>query len=293
MNSDNNNNSNNRTNQNNLVAILIGFGLIILAIIIIFWRFHISQNNLDQLDIKQNTAKKNKNIIKNKYSSIKVNDLAQKINANEDVNIIDLRDATDFEAVHIVGSQNIVLANLKKTINSLDKHKEYIIVDTLGITPSERQALKIFTEQGFKQVSYLEGGITQWENQLEPSIYSGNPYSIADQSKVDYINTTELQKLLAKNKKTTYLIDVRDSADFKGSHIPGAVNIELANLEKLRKQIPLDKRIIVYDNNGLLAFKGAVRLFGMRILNVSVLSDGFSAWKQKKLPVEKTKEKTN
>ncbi len=275
-----------KTNNTNLTPILIGLSLSALVIVIIFWKLRISQNKITTKNSQKKESQKKEST--KQYTSIKASNLAKKININKNFKIIDLRTNTDFKATHIVGSQNFSLTELSKTLSDFDKHMEYILIDTLGLTSTEIKALKMFQEKGFKKISYLEGGITQWENQLEPTVSFGNPYSIVDQSKVNYINSSELQKLLGEDIKSVYLIDVRTKNEFRQGHISGAENISLANLEKSRHQIPTGKRIILYDNNGLMAFQGAVRLFGMSILNVSVLSDGFNAWKQKKLSIEKS-----
>ena len=270
----------NKKDEVNLTPILIGFGAIILVIIIIFWRIHSDQNKSREIFNQQKTTPEKQ---KNEYTGLEVADLAKKISDNKKITIIDLRTAKDFKSIHIVDSQNFSLVDLKKNINSFSLHQEYIFVDTLGMTNSEKQALEMFKEKGFKNLNYLKGGISQWENQMEPTISFGNPYSMIDQSKVTYIDTTKLQMLLNQDKKSIYIIDVRNKDKFEQSHILGAVNIPLANLEKDRHQISQDKQIILYDDNGLMAFQGAVRLFDMGILNVSVLSDGFNTWKQKKV----------
>jgi rhodanese-related sulfurtransferase len=52
-------------------------------------------------------------------------------------------------------------------------------------------------------------------------------------------------------------------------------------LEKRKKDIPIGKKIVLYDNDGLGAFKAGVRLFDMGFFNTFTLSDGLDAWKKK------------
>jgi len=58
-------------------------------------------------------------------------------------------------------------------------------------------------------------------------------------------------------------------------------------LESERNKIPVGKKIILYDKDGLWAFQGAVRLFDMGFFNVFCLSDGLDSWQQKKYPLAK------
>lgn len=269
----------NNQSKKDLTAIAIGFLLIAFVIATIFLKSYFLKSKNKTVAINNNAIDQNQNV--DNYKGIKVSDLAKKINTKRPLVIIDIRNKADFKTGHIVSSQNLSLASLKSKLASLDKQQQYIFVDNLGLTPLEIQALKLSSQSGFKKIAYLEGGLTEWKNQLEPVISYGNPYSLNDQSKVNYINSDDLKKLISQNNNSLYIIDLRTASEFKQGHIKGAVNIYLDDLENRYREIPLDKRIILYDANGLWAFQGAVRLFDMRILNVSALSDGFNTWKQK------------
>jgi len=133
----------------------------------------------------------------------------------------------------------------------------------------------------------LASGFANWKKNLQPTISAGNPYSSTDQSKISYINSEELKKIIDEKKTSIYIMDVREKNLFLSGHLKGAENIDLKDLEKSRHSIPLGKRIIVYDDSGILAFQAGVRLFDMGFLNVFTFSEGLNVWKQKGFEIVK------
>jgi rhodanese-related sulfurtransferase len=256
----------------------IGFVLILLAIFATLGRSYFSKSNPPpNVSTAQNLSK---------YKSISAKDLFAKTQSGQTPMMLDVRDSASFSAEHIINSKNIDQQSLENILATSDKNKAYYLIDNLGLTPTEIQVMDLFSQAGFKNVSYLEGGLAEWKNELNPTITAGDPYSFTDQSKVSYVSSDDLKKMMA-GENDLYLIDVRTPAEFAAGHIPGAVNIYINDLETKRGQIPLGKKIILYDNDSLWAFQGAVRLFDLGILNVFALSDGFNAWSQKGYPVTK------
>jgi 3-mercaptopyruvate sulfurtransferase SseA len=45
--------------------------------------------------------------------------------------------------------------------------------------------------------------------------------------------------------------------------------------------------VVLYDNNGLWAFMGAVRLYDMGFFNILAMSDGLDGWKSNKFELVK------
>ncbi|HRY82140.1 MAG TPA: rhodanese-like domain-containing protein [Candidatus Moranbacteria bacterium] len=278
-------NGGNNQPKNNLTAITVGFFLIVLVTALFFLKSSFSsKKNADNFAKEQ--AQEEADDLK-KYSSISAKELLGKINNRENLEIVDLRDAQNFSEKHIVDSKNISLDELEKNFSFSDKNKNYFIVDELGLTPNEKQAMDIFIEKGLKNVAYLEGGIYNWTNELNPLVQVGNPNSLSDQSKVNYIKSEDLKKTIEQESNLLYIIDLRKTNDYANGHIKNAINIPLENLEARRKEISSYKKIILYDDVGTLAFQGAVRLFDMGILNVYALSDGLNTWKQKGFEVVK------
>lgn len=90
------------------------------------------------------------------------------INRGEAV-ILDVRDAAEFKAGHIVDALNIPYAGLKDKVDLLGKHKskQIIVVDKMG--QHAGAAGKILRDQGFNVVR-MQGGISEWTQQNLPLI---------------------------------------------------------------------------------------------------------------------------
>ncbi len=100
------------------------------------------------------------------------------------------------------------------------------------------------------------------------------------------IGPVELDHLL-EEKDSVIALDVRDADSFAKEHIPGAINIPLADLPKRFSQIPRDKTIVTYcwTVTCHLATKAALELaeHGYKVLE---LVGGIGEWKKGGLPVE-------
>jgi rhodanese-related sulfurtransferase len=257
-------------NKQSAFALLIGFGLIILiAIFTIFKPF----SNIGNKNASNNALSLLKS---SSVKQITSEDLAKKIQARESLLVLDVRSVSEFQKEHILDSQNIPADAFANNIANLNEEKTYVIVDDGSENIGAALASNL-TQNKFENIFYLTGGFSDWKNKLHQTISAGDPNLFADQSKVGYLNSEQLKELM-QTENNLYILDVRKSDTFAQGHIKGAANIFLEDLEKRRRDIPLGKKIILYDADGLWAFQGAVRLFDMNILNVSVLSDGFNGW---------------
>ena len=76
--------------------------------------------------------------------------------------IIDIRDAKQYQAGHILNAVHVPLTSLEERIPKLDKFKSQtiIVVDESGKESSK--AADILQKAGFKPVNSLRGGMTKW-----------------------------------------------------------------------------------------------------------------------------------
>lgn len=91
-------------------------------------------------------------------------ELIQLLDANEDLNIIDVREVEEVAEGMIPGAIHIPLGEIPERLHELDKSKEYIMVCQGGVR-SER-AGEYLKSQGF-QVINLEGGMANYDGELE------------------------------------------------------------------------------------------------------------------------------
>jgi ArsR family transcriptional regulator len=85
------------------------------------------------------------------------------------------------------------------------------------------------------------------------------------------------------------VIDVRPEDEFQQGHLPDALNIPLAQLERRLAELPADREIVAYCRGPwcVLSFE-AVALLRQRGYRVRRLEDGFPEWKMAGLPIGHT-----
>jgi ArsR family transcriptional regulator len=83
------------------------------------------------------------------------------------------------------------------------------------------------------------------------------------------------------------LLDVRPEDEFVHGHLPGALNIPLAQLELRLAELPPDREVVAYCRGPwcVLSFE-AVALLRRQGYLVRRLEDGFPEWKVAGLPIE-------
>lgn len=83
------------------------------------------------------------------------------------------------------------------------------------------------------------------------------------------------------------VLDVRPEDEFAVGHLPGALNIPLAELERRLGELPTDREVIAYCRGPycVLSFE-AVAALRERGYLVRRLEDGYPEWKAAGLPVE-------
>lgn len=260
--------------ENSQKIVVLGIGLIILVMVFTIARSYLFKNEDDN-------ASKEVPVQETKDTTLEITgaELWQKISDKKEVTIIDIRDTGSFNLSHIIDSRNFSAEQMAQNIDSWNKNSAYVLVDELG-DPAMSDLVQNIRSRGINNVKYLAGGIASWRNENRPTMIDGDPFSFTDQAKVQYITADDLKKGLEKKPNIT-IVDLRKPQSFSEGHIKDSVNVYLGDLEERRKEIPPGKQIILVDNDGLWAFKGAVKLFDMGILNVLALTDGLDSWKKK------------
>jgi rhodanese-related sulfurtransferase len=200
--------------------------------------------------------------------------------------LIDLRTPKDFATQHIIGSTNATAETISGVIPSIRPADALIILINNANADAPTQSLATQLTRDHMTTVVLAGGFEAWTKDLGPTISAGDPTSLVDASKVIVVSPEEVKKLLDTHANSFTLIDTRFAESFRTSHIPGAINIPLEQLEARRNDIPLGRSIIVYNDSPVPGFQSAVRLFDLNVLGARVIEGGFSAWKDKNYPVE-------
>lgn len=104
----------------------------------------------------------------------------------------------------------------------------------------------------------------------------------------DNMEPVTREELLEKSKDgLVTVLDVRPPDEFAASHLPGAVNIPLSELEARLAELDPDLEIVAYCRGPwcVLSFE-AVAALRARGFNIRRLEDGLPEWRAAGLPVE-------
>ena len=98
---------------------------------------------------------------------VTVQELKQKIDNNEDFQLIDVRETFEYETSNLDGL-NIPLGGLLIEIDKVEKDKPVIMQCRSG----QRSAAAVMQleQRGFTNVSNLKGGILAWRQEFDPSM---------------------------------------------------------------------------------------------------------------------------
>jgi phage shock protein E len=94
---------------------------------------------------------------------------------------------------------------------------------------------------------------------------------------------------LIKQDTNVVVLDVRTPKEFEAGHIKGATNINVFDKEFAQKIEALDKSktYIVHCQSGGRSAKACDQIKPMKFKHVLHMNQGFGAWEQAGLPVEK------
>jgi rhodanese-related sulfurtransferase len=93
------------------------------------------------------------------------------------------------------------------------------------------------------------------------------------------ISTDELRQSLNQSADDVFIIDLMGKEEYKYSHIPGAVNIPVEELEKRLSEIPANKTIVVACKRGLMKSDFALQqLQKSGFTNAVKVEGGTNAW---------------
>ncbi|MFC1756432.1 rhodanese-like domain-containing protein [Patescibacteria group bacterium] len=256
-------------------ALLIGLFLIIIVAIITFYRAENNEEFVLQEEIIEEI---------NNFSEISAKDLQKKIRTEENVKILDIRNRSEYEYDHIADSINVPLSDIEKSSVTIESENTIVVVGNSG--DNYNAVVETLENNGHQNILVLSGGFNQWKISMNQSISFGNPDSIIDQSKVEYIVAEDLKNLIDTNYPA-FILDVRQNKSFTEGHIIGAKNIPLSSLEEKRNEIPIDADIVVYGANEVESFQAGVRLYDLNFFSVSVFKEGLELWKEKGFEVVK------
>lgn len=101
-----------------------------------------------------------------------VDSLKQKLDANEDILVLDVRNAEDFigEQGHINNAKNIAVEELAARLNEIMDYAEKPVMLVCRTDRRSAKAAQILTKNGFADVHVVKQGMTDWNIKDYPTI---------------------------------------------------------------------------------------------------------------------------
>ncbi|GGA78710.1 MBL fold hydrolase [Edaphobacter acidisoli] len=192
--------------------------------------------------------------------------------SNAGVQVLDVRDASEYAKGHLAGSINIGLGGQYATWAGtvLDPAKPIVIVAEPG---REQEAAMRLGRIGFDEVKgYLKDGMVA---------LAGRPDLVWQTERV---GAPVLAEELA-SKEPPLVVDVRSAKEWGAKHLAGSVNLPLSQLAARVGELPRGRRIAVHCAGGYRSSIAAGVLNQHGITDVVELAGGIAAWEAAKLPV--------
>jgi sulfur-carrier protein adenylyltransferase/sulfurtransferase len=103
----------------------------------------------------------------NGVPEISVNELKQKLDHGEEINVLDVREPHEYEVANI-GVRLIPLGELPQHLAELDQDEYFVVHCKTGSRSAK--AVKLLQDAGFQNVYNVKGGITAWSEEIDPSV---------------------------------------------------------------------------------------------------------------------------
>ena len=100
---------------------------------------------------------------------ITASELKTRLDAGEDIQLIDVRQPDEYAFAKIDGAKLIPLGEIMSRMNELDETRDTVIHCKMG--GRSARAIMALEQAGFKgNMINLLGGITAWSNEVDPSV---------------------------------------------------------------------------------------------------------------------------
>lgn len=185
--------------------------------------------------------------------------------------VIDVREAPDYEGAHLVGSLNVGLKGKYATwCGTILSHDEPLIVVAEG--GEEEEAVMRLGRIGFDNVAgYLKDGMAALNDRPELV------------HKIDRVTAPALHDML-NHSNPPMVLDVRAEKEWLGGHIQGSINIPLPQLAARLDEVPANAPVVVHCEGGYRSAIACSILAQAGRKNMSDMVGGIKAWIASKLP---------
>jgi sulfur-carrier protein adenylyltransferase/sulfurtransferase len=105
--------------------------------------------------------------VSNGVPEIQVEELKRRLDAKEDLFVLDVREPHEYQICNI-GGHLIPLNDLPNRVNELDSSREIVVHCKMG--GRSAKAVAFLQQSGFKKVHNLAGGINAWAERVDPKV---------------------------------------------------------------------------------------------------------------------------
>jgi len=176
----------------------------------------------------------------------------------------------------IPGTQCLACEEIESNITLLPADKDQVIVfycESAGCYRSCRGA-GAAVKAGYRQVHVLDRGMPAWKQ----AGYSMESIERIPRGSIQSVRASALKQMIAE-RKDLLLVDVRSEQSYREGHIEGAVNFPLYRLSRSYAEIPLDRTLVLIDDQGFRTFLAGsyMEMKGYRVMR---LFGGMQSWQE-------------
>lgn len=188
--------------------------------------------------------------------------------------VLDVRDAAAYGAGHLPGSINIALGGQYASWSgSLLSPENRVLIVCEG-TDQAKEAVTRLARVGLETVDgFLDGGIATWEA-------AGYPVACLPQ-----IAVSELKSDMERERELQ-IVDVRARSEFEAGHVPRAINLPLAELDRGMDRLDRDTPVAVICAGGYRSSAAASLLERSGFQDLRNVVGGTAAWIRSGFPTE-------
>lgn len=100
---------------------------------------------------------------------ISATDLKRRLDAGENIQLIDVRQPEEWAFAKIEGAKLIPLGEIMRRMGEIDENRETVLHCKMGVRSA--RAVEALQRAGFKgDLKNLKGGITAWSNEVDPKV---------------------------------------------------------------------------------------------------------------------------
>ena len=212
---------------------------------------------------------------------IVVPDLFEKIDAGEDMFIIDIRRAEDYAQGHLKGAVNIPYGpEVAEALDRIPDDTPVYVNCYTGQTSSQTEGYEAY-------IDTEETAIPQDTYEVDPAIAAAiaDYYKEASSNAIASFNfkPEALMELVDAESEDYTILSIRQAEDYAKGHIAGAINIPFAKgMQEQFSQIPMDKPVVVYCYTGQTSSQttAILRLLGYEAYSLSggMGKEGGAGW---------------